>query len=77
MNKTDSILPFSTGGCQFEITIPEGSISSPNWPNFYPSRKDCTWRFTTTDGHRVELVSLTKPFETCVSMIAKNFYIST
>ena len=43
------------GGCQHEITNPKGEISSPNWPDFYPSRKDCTWHFTTTPGHRIKL----------------------
>lgn len=43
------------GGCQYEISKPEGVITSPNWPNFYPARKDCVWHFTTKPGHRVKL----------------------
>ncbi|XP_076459085.1 tolloid-like protein 1 [Babylonia areolata] len=43
------------GGCQYEIGKPEGVITSPNWPNFYPARKDCVWHFTTKPGHRVRL----------------------
>ncbi|XP_046557391.1 LOW QUALITY PROTEIN: bone morphogenetic protein 1-like [Haliotis rubra] len=43
------------GGCQHEISDPYGEISSPNWPNFYPSRKDCVWHFTTKPGHRIKL----------------------
>ncbi|XP_050394072.2 tolloid-like protein 1 [Patella vulgata] len=43
------------GGCQHEITVPSGEISSPNWPQFYPSRKDCVWHFTTKPGHRIKL----------------------
>ncbi|KAL8603880.1 hypothetical protein ACOMHN_049698 [Nucella lapillus] len=43
------------GGCQYEISKPEGAITSPNWPNFYPARKDCVWHFTTKPGHRVKL----------------------
>ncbi|WAQ95864.1 TLL1-like protein [Mya arenaria] len=31
------------GGCQHEILAPSGEISSPNWPDFYPSRKDCNF----------------------------------
>jgi len=34
-----------------------GEISSPNWPDYYPSRKDCVWVFSTTPGHRIKLVS--------------------
>merc|ERR1719414_2524929 len=29
------------GGCQHKITNPKGEITSPNWPDLYPSRKDC------------------------------------
>ncbi|XP_076463979.1 tolloid-like protein 1 [Babylonia areolata] len=43
------------GGCQYEISKTEGEITSPNWPNFYPARKDCVWHFTTKPGHRVKL----------------------
>ncbi|XP_053392429.1 tolloid-like protein 1 isoform X5 [Mercenaria mercenaria] len=44
------------GGCQHEITAPSGEISSPNWPDFYPSRKDCVWHFSTVNGHRVKII---------------------
>lgn len=44
-----------SGGCQYEINKPEGIITSPNWPNFYPARKDCVWHFTTKPGHRIKL----------------------
>ncbi|KAL5017782.1 hypothetical protein ScPMuIL_003504 [Solemya velum] len=44
------------GGCQHFITDPIGEINSPNWPDFYPSRKDCVWHFTTTEGHRIKLI---------------------
>ncbi|XP_049805419.1 tolloid-like protein 1 isoform X2 [Schistocerca nitens] len=43
------------GGCKFEITVPSGTISSPNYPDYYPSRKECVWHFTTTPGHRIKL----------------------
>lgn len=44
------------GGCKYEITAPNGQIKSPNFPDYYPSRKDCVWHFTTTPGHRIKLV---------------------
>lgn len=44
-----------TGGCKHQIKTPSGNINSPKWPDFYPSRKDCVWTFTVTDGHRVKL----------------------
>jgi len=28
---------------------------SPNYPEPYPNRKDCTWLFSTTAGHRIKL----------------------
>ena len=43
------------GGCKHHIKTPSGNINSPKWPDFYPSRKDCVWTFTVTDGHRVKL----------------------
>lgn len=43
------------GGCKYEITAPSGQIKSPNYPEYYPSLKDCVWHFTTTPGHRIKL----------------------
>uniref|UniRef100_A0A4W4EYL9 Metalloendopeptidase n=1 Tax=Electrophorus electricus TaxID=8005 RepID=A0A4W4EYL9_ELEEL len=42
--------------CEHKIHSPAGTISSPNWPDKYPSRKECTWDFSATPGHRVKLV---------------------
>lgn len=44
------------GGCKYEILSPVGTITSPNYPDYYPSRRDCVWHFTTTPGHRIKLV---------------------
>ncbi|XP_055588097.1 tolloid-like protein 1 isoform X2 [Uranotaenia lowii] len=44
------------GGCKYEITSPNGQIFSPNYPDYYPPKKDCIWHFTTTPGHRIRLV---------------------
>ncbi|KAL2720343.1 bone morphogenetic protein 1 [Vespula squamosa] len=44
------------GGCKYEITAPVGTITSPNFPEYYPGRKDCVWHFTTKPGHRIKLV---------------------
>lgn len=41
------------GDCKYEISIPYGTISSPNYPDYYPAKKDCVWHFTTTPGHRI------------------------
>jgi len=38
------------------VTSVSGTITSPNWPDKYPSKKECTWAITTTPGHRVKLV---------------------
>ncbi|XP_034943059.1 tolloid-like protein 2 [Chelonus insularis] len=43
------------GGCKYEITNPTGTITSPNYPDYYPSKRDCVWHFTTTPGHRIRL----------------------
>ncbi|XP_061711471.1 bone morphogenetic protein 1 [Cydia pomonella] len=44
------------GGCKHDVTQPHGTIVSPNYPDLYPSRKDCVWQFSTTPGHRVKLI---------------------
>lgn len=44
------------GSCTHHITSSNGEIFSPNWPDSYPSRKDCAWLFTTTPGHRIKLL---------------------
>lgn len=43
------------GGCKYEVTAPQGQIFSPNYPDYYPAKKDCVWHFTTTPGHRIKL----------------------
>nr|AEP25603.1 bone morphogenic protein 1 [Holothuria glaberrima] len=41
--------------CQKEITAVTGEITSPNYPDNYPKRKQCSWHIIATAGHRVEL----------------------
>lgn len=43
------------GGCKFEITVPHGTLGSPNYPDYYPARKDCVWLLTATPGHRIKI----------------------
>ncbi|XP_063907254.1 tolloid-like protein 1 [Zophobas morio] len=43
-------------GCHYEIASPSGIISSPNYPNYYQNNANCTWRFKTTPGHRIQIV---------------------
>ncbi|MBN3324354.1 TLL2 protein, partial [Atractosteus spatula] len=43
-------------GCEYKITSVEGVIRSPNWPEKYPSRKECKWEISSTAGHRVKIV---------------------
>ncbi|XP_067828865.1 tolloid-like protein 2 isoform X4 [Heptranchias perlo] len=42
-------------GCEHKTNSAEGVITSPNWPDKYPSRKECTWGISATPGHRVKL----------------------
>lgn len=44
------------GGCKHDVTLPHGTIFSPNYPAAYPARKDCVWQFSTTPGHRIKLI---------------------
>uniref|UniRef100_A0A8C2VAY4 Metalloendopeptidase n=1 Tax=Chinchilla lanigera TaxID=34839 RepID=A0A8C2VAY4_CHILA len=43
-------------GCVHKINSAEGTLASPNWPDKYPSRKECTWNISSTAGHRVKLM---------------------
>ncbi|XP_022536438.2 bone morphogenetic protein 1b isoform X2 [Astyanax mexicanus] len=42
-------------GCDQVITSVSGTITSPNWPDKYPSKKACSWALSTTPGHRIKL----------------------
>ncbi|XP_060155630.1 tolloid-like protein 1 isoform X4 [Globicephala melas] len=42
--------------CEQKIHSPSGFITSPNWPDKYPSRKECTWEISATPGHRIKLI---------------------
>ncbi|GFY70401.1 tolloid-like protein 1 [Trichonephila inaurata madagascariensis] len=44
------------GSCVHHVSSTDGVVSSPNFPDNYPSRKECTWKFETTPGHRIKLV---------------------
>nr|KAF6425885.1 tolloid like 2 [Molossus molossus] len=44
-------------GCSHKISSAEGTLASPNWPDKYPSRRECSWNISSTSGHRVKLVS--------------------
>ncbi|XP_037621272.1 dorsal-ventral patterning tolloid-like protein 1 isoform X2 [Sebastes umbrosus] len=46
---------FFSAECEHKIHSPSGTLSSPNWPDKYPSRKECTWDITATPGHRVKI----------------------
>ncbi|XP_057177472.1 bone morphogenetic protein 1b isoform X1 [Triplophysa rosa] len=42
-------------GCDQVISSISGIITSPNWPDKYPSKRTCTWTLSTTPGHRIKL----------------------
>ncbi|XP_047229438.1 bone morphogenetic protein 1-like isoform X3 [Girardinichthys multiradiatus] len=43
-------------GCDHSVNSVSGAISSPNWPDKYPSKKACIWSLSTTPGHRIKLI---------------------
>ncbi|RZC35073.1 CUB, FXa inhibition and/or EGF CA domain containing protein, partial [Asbolus verrucosus] len=45
----------SNGDCRYEISSISGNITSPNYPNDYPTQKNCEWKFITTPGHRINV----------------------
>uniref|UniRef100_A0A8C5FRN7 Metalloendopeptidase n=1 Tax=Gadus morhua TaxID=8049 RepID=A0A8C5FRN7_GADMO len=42
-------------GCDQMVTALTGTLSSPNWPDTYPSQKACTWSLATLPGHRIKI----------------------
>ncbi|KAK7817671.1 hypothetical protein U0070_018635, partial [Myodes glareolus] len=46
---------FFSAECEQKIHSPSGLITSPNWPDKYPSRKECTWEISAIPGHRIKL----------------------
>ncbi|XP_028830120.1 bone morphogenetic protein 1b isoform X2 [Denticeps clupeoides] len=42
-------------GCDHVVNSIAGTITSPNWPDMYPSKKACTWALSTTPGHRIKI----------------------
>nr|XP_046916877.1 tolloid-like protein 1 isoform X2 [Dermatophagoides farinae] len=44
------------GSCSYQITSSNAEIVSPQYPEEYPSKKDCTWLFIATLGHRIKIV---------------------
>ncbi|XP_067113967.1 bone morphogenetic protein 1-like isoform X1 [Osmerus mordax] len=42
-------------GCDHLVSAVSGTITSPNWPDKYPSKKACTWALSTTLGHRIKI----------------------
>lgn len=71
---TDYVIVIGTAECEQKIHSPSGFITSPNWPDKYPSRKECTWELSATPGHRVKLVSDCHSF---CEVIACGFVSST
>ncbi|CAH1775425.1 unnamed protein product [Owenia fusiformis] len=48
-------LEYVMNGCGGDLTGPTGELSSPNYPNPYPNRRECLWKITVEIGMRVEL----------------------
>uniref|UniRef100_A0A8C7UGH2 Metalloendopeptidase n=1 Tax=Oncorhynchus mykiss TaxID=8022 RepID=A0A8C7UGH2_ONCMY len=49
---------YLSAGCDHVVSNVLGTITSPNWPDKYPSKKACTWALSTTPGHRIKIVCL-------------------
>lgn len=42
-------------GCQYDVSAHESVFKSPNFPDYYPTKKDCSWLFRCTPGHRIRI----------------------
>uniref|UniRef100_A0A673K927 CUB and sushi domain-containing protein 1-like n=1 Tax=Sinocyclocheilus rhinocerous TaxID=307959 RepID=A0A673K927_9TELE len=45
--------PHCEAPCGYNVTAPNGTIFSPEYPNEYPDSQDCTWLITVPHGHGV------------------------
>ncbi|KAM9333329.1 LOW QUALITY PROTEIN: cubilin [Pholidichthys leucotaenia] len=45
----------SAEACGGELNAPSGTISSPNYPNFYPHSRVCHWELVVSTGRRITL----------------------
>lgn len=54
--KRDSLSP--SAGCGGELFAPSGSLNSPNYPNRYPSNRECIWHIHTTPGSSISITIL-------------------
>ncbi|XP_063906397.1 tolloid-like protein 1 [Zophobas morio] len=51
--------------CHYEIASVGGTIFSPNYPGSYYNNANCTWKFKTTPGHRIQISFLDIHTENC------------
>ncbi|XP_013067334.2 tolloid-like protein 1 isoform X2 [Biomphalaria glabrata] len=51
----DDLRSCKEAGCHHDIKSHYGVITSPNYPEYYPSRSECVWHFSTAPGHRIRL----------------------
>ncbi|XP_063906395.1 tolloid-like protein 1 isoform X2 [Zophobas morio] len=51
--------------CHYEIASTSGTIFSPNYPGSYYNNANCTWKFKTTPGHRIQISFLDVQTENC------------
>ena len=46
----------SSAECGGVLNDPSGVITSPNYPEIYPHRSECTWVITAPEGNKVNLL---------------------
>lgn len=55
----DSLVPSDLvcvpAGCGGDLSGPNGSFNSPNYPNKYPENTECIWYITTSAGSSITL----------------------
>ncbi|KAA0717588.1 CUB and sushi domain-containing protein 1 [Triplophysa tibetana] len=51
--KWNQPFPRCEAPCGYNVTAPNGTIFSPDYPNEYPDSQDCTWLITVPHGHGV------------------------
>ncbi|KAM4028087.1 cubilin isoform 1-T1 [Anomaloglossus baeobatrachus] len=48
-------LSWNINGCGADLSGPNGTFTSPNYPNNYPNNRECIWYITTSPGSSIQI----------------------
>ena len=42
--------------CRADLAGDEGQFASPNFPQEYPEKSNCTWNINVSEGHKIRII---------------------